>query len=98
MIRTLLAAYGIVPIPCELQCLDVQTIQLLSGNPTKAKEPVALRLRSGELVLLIPDTDSLAWLFADIDSVTWILGPGDSSGVYLGNVESRIQESRGRRL
>lgn len=98
MIQEILASRGIIPIPCDLPCLDCTTIAILASNPTDSIRTWAVRLRSGELVLVIPDTDDKAWLFVDSAGSTLIIG---SDGAYAPmsryQIESRIDEYSGHR-
>lgn len=95
MIEQILADKGIVPMPCELQYLDRAAINILFSNPSDCLQAWAVRLRSGEIVLLIPDTEDKAWLFVEEEGAMWIFGnDGMRVQITREKIESRILEAK----
>lgn len=93
MIQQILADRKIPTLPCDLQYLDAATISILLHNPSDSLDAWAVRLRSGEVVLLIPDTEDKAWLFVEEEGQIWILGDdGIRVRMTRAQIESRIDE------
>lgn len=89
MIQQILANRGIKPVDCELQYLDKLAIGILAHNPSDTLKVWSVRLRCGELVIVIPDAVDEAALIVEEDCRTWYV---DSHGCKFPIDESRIYE------
>lgn len=89
MIQQILAKRGIKPVDCELQYLDKLSIGILAQNPSDTLRVWSVRLRSGELVIVIPDAADEAGLIVEEDCTTWYV---DGHGCKIPVDETRIYE------
>lgn len=89
MIQQIMANRGIKPISCDLPCLSQDVIGILAHNPSDTLRVWGVRLRSGELVIIIPDAIDEAGLIVEENCTTWYV---DGHGCKIHVDESRIYE------
>lgn len=89
MIAQILANRGIKPIDCELPYLSQQVIGILAHNPSDTLEVWSVKLRSGELVIIIPNAAGEAGLIVEEQGAMWYV---DQYGTQAHIDDSRIYE------
>lgn len=89
MIAQILANRGIKPIDCELPYLSQQVIGILAHNPSDTLHVWSVKLRSGELAIIIPDAADEAGLIIEEQGAMWYV---DQYGTRARMDDSRIYE------